>query len=160
MDKVRVVLNPNRKPKPTVDPLPFGQYFTDHMFMMNYEAGKGWFDPRIVPYGPFTLDPSCMVFHYAQEIFEGLKAYRRADGSIWLFRPEENFKRMNNSAKRMCIPEVDVDFCVEALKQLVELERDWVPTQEAASLSEKPMRYRSKTECSGRIRAQCCQNAQ
>jgi branched-chain amino acid aminotransferase len=138
MDKVRVVLNPNRKPKPTVDPLPFGQYFTDHMFLMNYEEGKGWFDPRIVPYGPFTLDPSCMVFHYAQEIFEGLKAYRRADGSIWLFRPEENFRRMNNSAKRMCIPEVDVDFCVDALKQLVELERDWVPTQEAASLYIRP----------------------
>jgi len=94
--------------------------------------------PRIVPYGPFSLDPSCMVFHYAQEIFEGLKAYRRADGSIWLFRPEENFKRMNNSAERMCIPQLDVDFCVEALRQLVAIEKDWVPTQEAASLYVRP----------------------
>ncbi len=138
MEKIRVELTKTPKAKPNVDPLPFGKFFSDHMFLMNYEVGKGWYDPRIVPYGPFSLEPSCMVFHYAQEIFEGLKAYRRADGSIWLFRPEENFKRMNNSARRMCIPEVDVDFCVEALKQLVAIERDWVPTQEAASLYIRP----------------------
>ena len=86
MENIRIELTSAPKAKPTVDPLPFGKYFSDHMFLMNYEEGKGWFDPRIVPYGPFSLDPSCMVFHYAQEIFEGLKAYRRADGSIWLLR--------------------------------------------------------------------------
>ena len=138
MEKIRIELTKAPKAKPNVNPLPFGKFFSDHMFLMNYEVGRGWYDPRIVPYGPFSLEPSCMVFHYAQEIFEGLKAYRRADGSIWLFRPEENFKRMNNSAVRMCIPEVDVDFCVDALKQLVTIERDWVPTQEAASLYIRP----------------------
>ncbi len=138
MEKIRVELAKTLKEKPNLDPLPFGKFFTDHMFLMNYEKGRGWFDPRIVPYGPFTLDPSCMVFHYAQEIFEGLKAYRRADGSVWLFRPEENFRRMNLSAERMCIPAVDVEFCVEALKELVTLERDWVPNQEAASLYVRP----------------------
>jgi branched-chain amino acid aminotransferase len=104
------------------------------MFVMNYEAGKGWYDPRIIPYGPFEMDPSSMVFHYAQEIFEGLKAYRTADGHIQLFRPEENFKRMNVSAERLCIPPVDVDSVVDALKKLVEIDKDWVPTADAASL--------------------------
>ncbi len=138
MEKIRVELTTSPKEKPNLDPLPFGRFFSDHMFLMNYEKGRGWYDPRIVPYAPFVLEPSCMVFHYAQEIFEGLKAYRRADGSIWLFRPEENFKRMNNSADRMCIPRIDVDFCVDALRQLVTLEKDWVPNQEAASLYVRP----------------------
>ncbi len=138
MEKIRVELTKTPKEKPRLDPLPFGQFFSDHMFLMDYAEGRGWYDPRIVPYGPFTLDPSCMVFHYAQEIFEGLKAYRRADGSIWLFRPEENFRRMNNSAVRMSIPEIDADFCVDAVKQLVALERDWVPDQKGASLYIRP----------------------
>ncbi len=138
MEKITVELTKTPKEKPNLDPLPFGKYFSDHMFLMNYEKGRGWFNPRIVPYAPFVLEPACMVFHYAQEIFEGLKAYRRADGSIWLFRPYENFKRMNRSADRMCIPRVDEDFCVEALKQLVALDRDWVPDQEAASLYVRP----------------------
>ncbi len=147
MENIRIELTASPKEKPNIDPLPFGKYFSDHMFLMNYEAGKGWFDPRIVPYGPFTLDPSCMVFHYAQEIFEGLKAYRRADGSI----PADNFRRMNDSARRMCIPEVDVDFCVEALKKLVTIERDWVPTQEAASLYIRP--FIIATDCNVGVHA-------
>ena len=138
MEKIRVELTKNPKQKPDSSKLPFGTYFSDHMFVMNYEQGRSWYDPRIVPYGPFELAPSSMVFHYAQEIFEGLKAYRAEDGSIQLFRPEENFKRMNLSAERMCIPAVDVDFCVEALKQLVELERDWVPDADATSLYIRP----------------------
>ena len=80
--------------------------FTDHMFVMDYTVGKGWHDPRIVPYGPIFLDPSASVFHYGQEVFEGMKAYRTADGSIQLFRPEENYKRMNHSNERLCIPEL------------------------------------------------------
>ncbi len=138
MENIRVELTKTPKQKPDANNLPFGKNFSDHMFLMNYEVGKGWYDPRIVPYGPFSLQPSCMVFHYAQEIFEGLKAYRRADGSIWLFRPEENFKRMNRSAERMCIPLIDVDFCVSALKQLIEIDKEWVPNAEATSLYIRP----------------------
>ena len=138
MEPIRIELNKNPKQKPDMNNLPFGKNFTDHMFVMNYESGKGWFDPRIVPYGPFELDPSTMVFHYAQEIFEGLKAYRTDKGEIALFRPEENFKRMNLSGERMCTPAVDVDFCVEATKKLVEIDRDWVPTTENSSLYIRP----------------------
>ena len=138
MEKIRVELTKSPKEKPNPSNLPFGTHFSDHMFVMNYETGNGWYDPRIVPYAPFALAPSSMVFHYAQEIFEGLKAYRGTDGSIQLFRPEENFRRMNISAERMCIPSVDVDFCVEATKQLVALERDWVPDAEATSLYIRP----------------------
>lgn len=138
MEQIRVELTKSPKKKPDFNNLPFGKFFSDHMFVMNYEAGKGWYDPRIIPYGPFEMDPSSMVFHYAQEIFEGLKAYRTADGHIQLFRPEENFKRMNVSAERLCIPPVDVDFCVDALKKLVEIDKDWVPTADAASLYIRP----------------------
>ena len=138
MEQIKVTLTDKPKQLPDFNDLPFGTYFSDHMFVMNYVAGEGWVSPRIVPYGPFELDPSCMVFHYAQEIFEGLKAYRTADGTIQLFRPYENFKRLNNSADRLCIPKVDVDFCVEALKQLVEIDKRWVPTVENASLYIRP----------------------
>jgi len=125
------------KPKPT-GPVAFGTYMTDHMFLMNYETGKGWFDPRIVPYAPFQIDPACMVLHYAQEIFEGMKAYRDPNGEIRLFRPEENFKRMNRSCERMCIPELNVEDCVEAVKALVNVEKDWVPTEKDTSLYIRP----------------------
>ena len=138
MDKISVTLTKQPKELPDFNDLPFGTYFSDHMFVMNYVDGQGWINPRIVPYGPFELDPSCMVFHYAQEIFEGLKAYRTADGTIQLFRPYDNFNRMNDSADRLCIPRVDVDFCVEALKQLVELDKRWVPDVENASLYIRP----------------------
>ena len=137
MQEIKVELTKNPKTKPSTENLPFGVHFSDHMFLMNYVDGQ-WINPRIVPYAPFELAPSSMVFHYAQEIFEGMKAYRTEDGHIQLFRPEENFKRMNNSAKRMCIPEVDVDFCVEAVKKLVELDKDWVPSAEATSLYIRP----------------------
>ena len=138
MEKIKVTLNTQPKELPDFNDLPFGTYFSDHMFVMNYVDGQGWINPRIVPYGPFKLDPSCMVFHYAQEIFEGLKAYRTADGTIQLFRPYDNFRRMNDSADRLCIPRVDVDFCVDALKQLVELDKRWVPDVENASLYIRP----------------------
>jgi branched-chain amino acid aminotransferase len=138
MQDIRIELTKNPKQKPDMNNLPFGKFFSDHMFVMNYEEGKGWFDPRIVPYGPFELDPSCMVFHYAQEIFEGMKAYRTASGTIQLFRPEQNYMRLNNSAERLCIPKVDVDFCVAATKKLVEIDKDWVPTAPDTSLYIRP----------------------
>lgn len=138
MDNIRIELTKNPKQKPVGPDIPFGVYTTDHMFLMNYEAGKGWFDPRIVPYAPFEMDPACMVLHYAQEIFEGLKAYRGVDGEIRLFRPTKNFQRMNNSCERMSIPKIDVDFCVEATKKLVEIEKDWIPSDPDTSLYIRP----------------------
>lgn len=134
---IRYELASTLKPKPT-GAIPFGTYMTDHMFLMNYETGKGWHDARIVPYAPFQIDPACMVLHYAQEIFEGMKAYRAEDGSIRLFRPEENFKRMNRSCERMCIPQINVDDCVEAVKALVRVEQDWVPHEKDTSLYIRP----------------------
>ncbi|MDD6024734.1 MAG: branched-chain amino acid aminotransferase [Oscillospiraceae bacterium] len=136
--EISVTLTQNYKQKPQGADIPFGVYTTDHMFLMNYSTDKGWHDARIVPYAPFQMDPACMVLHYAQEIFEGMKAYRDAEGKIRLFRPEENFKRMNNSCERMSIPAVDVDFCVKATKQLVELEKDWVPSAPNTSLYIRP----------------------
>lgn len=118
--------------------LGFGQIFTDHMFIMDYTAGKGWHDPRIVPYGPLSLDPATMVLHYGQAIFEGLKAYKTKDGRILLFRPEKNMERINLSNERMCIPPIDVEFCVEAIKTLVDVEKDWIPTMEGTSLYVRP----------------------
>lgn len=138
MEKISVTLSKTHKPKPVGPDIPFGVLMTDHMFLMNYDGEKGWHDPRIVPYAPFQMDPACMVLHYAQEIFEGMKAYRDDKGNIRLFRPEENFKRLNNSAERMSIPKVDVDFCVEAVKQLVTLEKDWVPSAPNTSLYIRP----------------------
>ena len=126
------------KEKPDSKNLGFGKYFTDHMFLLNYEVGKGWFDPRVVPYAPLSMDPSCMVFHYAQEVFEGMKAYRTADGSVQLFRPYDNARRMNDSCKRLCIPEVPEDLFVEGVKALVKADMDWVPDEPETSLYIRP----------------------
>ena len=126
------------KDKPDAKSLGFGKYFTDHMFLMNYETGKGWFDPRVVPYAPLELDPSAMVFHYAQEVFEGMKAYRTADGSVQLFRPYDNARRMNDSCDRLCIPPLPEDLFVEGIKALVKTDMDWVPTEPDTSLYIRP----------------------
>lgn len=132
---------PIEQPKPKIsdeNSLVFGKQFTDRMFVMEYDSGKGWHSARIQPYGPFSLDPAAMVFHYAQEIFEGLKAFRRADGRVALFRPADNVDRFNRSARRMCMPEVDEDFFLDALLQLIRLEADWVPRNEGTSLYVRP----------------------
>lgn len=118
--------------------LGFARTFSDHMFVVEYEADKGWFDPRIVPYQKIALDPASPVFHYAQEIFEGAKAYALDNGEVGLFRIEDNAKRMNNSADRMCMPSLDVELQLEAIKRLVDLERDWVPQSEGTSLYLRP----------------------
>jgi len=136
--KINIQKTQNPKEKPDQKNLGFGQYFTDHMFIMDYSTDKGWYDPRIVPYGPLSMDPSTMVFHYGQAIFEGLKAYRTADGRIFLFRPEMNMKRINNSNARMSIPPIDEEFAVEAVKTLVSLDRDWIPTEPGTSLYIRP----------------------
>lgn len=127
------------KEKPTDETkLGFGHIFTDHMFIMNYDAGQGWHDARIVPYGNLSLSPASMCLHYGQEIFEGLKAYRTADGSVQLFRPDENFKRMNVSNERMVIPAINEEDMLYALKKLIEIEKDWVPHTEGTSLYIRP----------------------
>ncbi len=118
--------------------LGFGKIFTDHMFIMNYTEGKGWHDARIVPYGKISLDPSAMVFHYGQEMFEGLKAYMGKDGKARLFRPEMNAKRANESNKRLCIPEIPEEDFVTAIKELVKVDKDWIPTEEGTSLYIRP----------------------
>lgn len=127
-----------RQPNQDETELVFGREFTNRMFTMPYTTGKGWYSPKIEPYGPLTLDPAALVLHYAQEIFEGLKAFRREDGSIALFRPRDNFERFNQSARRMCMPELDVDFCLEALCDLLKLEQEWVPRNEGTSLYIRP----------------------
>ncbi|MBD5114304.1 MAG: branched-chain amino acid aminotransferase [Ruminococcaceae bacterium] len=126
------------KVKPDQTKLGFGNYYTDHMFIMNYDEGEGWHDARIVPYGPFSLDPAAMVLHYAQEIFEGLKAYRTSEGKIQLFRPEKNMARMNLSCERLCIPQIDEEFAIKAIKTLVKIDEDWIPTEEGTSLYIRP----------------------
>jgi branched-chain amino acid aminotransferase len=126
------------KAKPDQTKLGFGQYFSDHMFIFDYTSGKGWHDARIVPYGPLQLDPSTMVFHYGQAIFEGLKAYKAKDGRILLFRPDMNMKRINLSNERMSIPPIDEEAAVEAVKTLVGIDRDWIPTEPGTSLYIRP----------------------
>ena len=135
--KIERTTTPKEKPADETK-LGFGHIFTDHMFVMNYDAGQGWHDARIVPYGDLSLSPAAMCLHYGQEIFEGLKAYRTADGSVQLFRPQENFKRMNNSAERMVIPKINEEDMLYALKTLVKMEQDWVPHTEGASLYIRP----------------------
>lgn len=134
---IKVELAENLKAKP-VGELNFGTIFTDHMFLMDYKEGEGWYDPRIVPYQPLTLDPASIVFHYGQTVFEGLKAYVTKDGDVQLFRPEKNFERLNHSNDRLCIPHVDEQFLLEALKELVSVEKEWVPTSEGTSLYIRP----------------------
>ncbi len=129
----------NRRPRPDDESkLGFGQIFSDHLFLMEYDEGRGWHDPRIEPYGPIVLDPAALVLHYGQEIFEGLKAYRISDGSIRLFRPADNFYRMNRSAARLCMPSLDIPFVVGALKQLIDLDHEWVPRSRGATLYVRP----------------------
>ena len=116
----------------------FGEVFTDHMFILDYNEGQGWHDPVIIPYGPIALDPAAAVFHYAQEMFEGLKTYLGDDGVLRLFRPDMNAKRTNKTNVRICIPTIDEDLYVDAIKALVEIDRDWVPDYPGTSLYIRP----------------------
>ena len=135
--KVTRTTAPKAKPQDE-SKLGFGKIFTDHMFLMDYTAGQGWHDARIVPYGPLPMDPATTVFHYAQEIFEGMKAYRTADGSVQLFRPDCNANRFNDSADRLCIPNIPPEDFVQAVETLVDVDRDWVPHSDGASLYIRP----------------------
>lgn len=134
---IKVEYATNRKPKPNGQ-LEFGTVFTDHMFVMDYTEGDGWHDPQIVPYEDLSLNPAAIIFHYGQTVFEGLKAYVSENGDVQLFRPDKNFARLNHSNDRLCIPHIDEELALEALKQLVALEKDWIPTEEGTSLYIRP----------------------
>ncbi len=139
--EIRILPLPDEKRKPKFTDetkLGFGRLFTDRMFIAEWKAGQGWVDARIEPYAPFVLDPACLVFHYAQEIFEGLKAYKWQDGTINLFRPEMNARRFNHSADRICMPAVPEDLFLEGIGELVKLESDWIPTSIGTSLYIRP----------------------
>jgi len=134
---IKITKNPQPQAKPEGD-LGFGRSFTDHMFLMDYTEGIGWHDPRIVPYGDLSLSPASMVFHYGQEMFEGMKAYKGQDGEIYLFRPEMNGKRANTTNERLCIPQLPVSDFVQAVQSLVSIDRDWVPSDPGTSLYIRP----------------------
>ncbi|WP_078546489.1 branched-chain amino acid aminotransferase [Litchfieldia alkalitelluris] len=135
---IEVNLTKSQKVKPDSEGLAFGRYFTDHMFVMNYSSDKGWYDPKIVPYQPISLDPAAMVFHYGQTVFEGLKAYLSKSGEVLLFRPEKNMERLNLSNQRLCIPQIDGDIVISGLKKLIEIDKDWIPTAQGTSLYVRP----------------------
>ena len=139
MQEIQIERTKNPKQKPTdQSKLGFGKIFADHMYIMPYNKEQGWHDPKIVPYQPITLEPSAMVFHYGQEMFEGLKAYKAADGSNYLFRPDMNAKRTNNTNDRLCIPQIPVEDFVQAVKAIVSVDQDWIPTEPGTSLYIRP----------------------
>ncbi len=138
---IKFIKNENPSEKPDSSTLGFGKIFTDHMFMMDYSKEEGWHDARIVPFGPIALHPASTVLHYGSEIFEGLKAYRKADGSVQMFRPEENIARLNRSAERLCLPQIPEDLALEVLTKFVETEKDWTPSAEGTSLYLRPFLF-------------------
>ena len=135
--RIEKTLTPKEKPAKGT-PLGFGHIFTDHMFIMDYETGNGWHDPRIVPFGNLSLSPACASFHYGQTMFEGMKAYKGADGKYYVFRPDMNAKRANASNDRLCIPRIPEEDFVQAIKAVVDVDRDWIPEEEGTSLYIRP----------------------
>lgn len=137
--ELKIKLSNSLKEKPTDESnLGFGKIFTDHMFIMDYDTENGWHNAQIVPFGPIELNPSSTCLHYGQEVFEGMKAYRAESGEIKLFRPDENFKRLNISCDRLCIPLFDEEFLLKSLVELVKIDADWVPHTDGASLYIRP----------------------
>lgn len=142
---IRVEETAKLKEKPDQSALGFGKYYTDYMFEIDWDKDQGgWHDARIIPYAPLQIDPATMVLHYAQETFEGLKAYRNPEGKVQLFRPETNAKRMQNSNKRLCMPYLEVEDFVQAVSALVEHEKDWIPTAPETSLYIRPFMFASE----------------
>jgi len=137
-EPIRITRAASRKRKPKDSELTFGTVFTDHMFLMDFHEEKGWYDPRVEPYGPFSLDPATAVLHYAQALFEGLKAFRGADGRIRLFRPQKHAERLNVTARRLCIPTIEPELILRSWTTLVDVDRDWVPSSVGTSLYIRP----------------------
>lgn len=138
---IKYELNTTRKEKPDMNNLGFGNYYTDYMFMMDWYKDKGFVEPKILPYGPIPFDPACLVLHYAQETFEGLKAYKTKDSRILLFRPEMNAIRFQNSNKRLGMPVLPVEDFIQAINDLVKLEAEWIPTLPNTSLYIRPFMF-------------------
>lgn len=138
MDTLHIELSQNLKEKPDVNNLGFGKFFSDHMLTMDYSLDAGWHDLKIIPYGPISLDPSAMVLHYGQEVFEGMKAYRTSSGEIVLFRPDMNLKRLNKSCERLSIPQVDESILLQGLSKLIRIDESWIPSGEENALYIRP----------------------
>ena len=137
-EPIRITRATTLKQKPKDKDLTFGTVFTDHMFVMDFQEEKGWYDPRIEPYGPFPMDPAAAVLHYAQAVFDGLKAFRRRDGRVVLFRPQKHVERLIESSRRLCIPPLDPELALKSLVTLVGMEKDWVPSTVGTSLYVRP----------------------
>lgn len=138
MLNIRIEKTKNPKEKPDENNLGFGKIFTDHMFVMEYQIEKGWYNPEIIPYQPILIEPSAMVFHYGQEMFEGLKAYKSSKDKILLFRPDKNIERANNTNDRICIPQIPKEDFLQAMIELIKIDKDWIPTKEGTSLYIRP----------------------
>jgi branched-chain amino acid aminotransferase len=137
-EPIRISRASAKKAKPKDSELTFGTVFTDHMFVMNFQEEKGWYDPRVEPYGPLAMDPAAAVLHYAQAVFDGLKAFRGRDGSVRLFRPQKHVERLIRSSQRLCIPPLDPELALKSLVTLVGIEKDWVPSTVGTSLYVRP----------------------
>src|SRR5882724_5180955 len=137
-EPIRISRAATKKPKPKDRELTFGTVFTDHMFVMDFQEEKGWYDPRVEPYGPFSMDPAAAVLHYAQAVFDGLKAFRARDGQVRLFRPQKHVERLIESSRRLCIPPLDPDLALKSLVTLVGMEKEWVPSTVGTSLYVRP----------------------
>src|SRR5215467_8872231 len=137
-DVIRITRTATKKEKPKDKDLAFGNVFTDHMFVMDFQEEKGWYDPRVEPYGPLSMDPATAVLHYGQGLFEGLKAFRGRDGKIRLFRPQKHVDRLNRTATRMSIPQLDPEMIMRSWTTLVDVDRDWVPSSVGTSLYIRP----------------------
>ncbi|PJB19097.1 MAG: branched chain amino acid aminotransferase [Flavobacteriaceae bacterium CG_4_9_14_3_um_filter_33_16] len=141
--EIKLIERKEKKPKPNQNNLGFGQYFTDYMFEMDYYLEKGWINPTIKPYGPINIEPSAMVLHYGQSVFEGLKAYLDENNQIRLFRPYKNIERLNKSNVRMCIPEIDENMVLNAITELLKIDKEWIPIAEGTSLYIRPFVFAS-----------------
>ena len=139
--EIKIIKNENPSQKPNGAELGFGKIFTDHMFVMQHSREKGWYDAQIIPFGNLSIHPASTVLHYGSEIFEGLKAYRTANGDVQLFRPIENIRRLNTSAERLCLPQIPEELGLEVLKKFVEFEKEWTPYEEGTSLYIRPFMF-------------------
>lgn len=137
-ETLRIERTTQPRPRPNENELGFGKYFSDHMLVVEYDHGRGWHSPRIVPYGPFQMDPAAAVLHYGQELFEGMKAFRGADGDVRLFRPERNCQRMNDGAARICMPAFDPEWMEQLITELVRVDESWVPHAPGTALYIRP----------------------
>ena len=144
--EIKVIKTDKPKEKIDASKVEFGKYFTDHMFIMEYNKEQGWHDARIEPYSNLSLEPAAAVFHYGAEIFEGLKAYRKPNGEVQLFRPDANIERLNNSAERICLPQIDEELALEAITRFVEIEKEWVPEKIGTSLYIRPFLFATSPE--------------